>query len=227
MTLETLLWMAGGYLAGTLPSTWLISRAVGARGVIAAARREAGEADAHVVMGERLGGGWAALAVIMDVAKGMVIPLAARRWGGLPDGWVALTGVAVVVGHGFPFYARWMAGRGLAAAAGVYLVLVPVPMVVAGLTMCLGFVIRQSGLMSTIGFGSVPLFAWIEGQPPAFVAMGLATWLLIVIRRLEGTGEVVRASGLSWPKAVWYRVAFDASGPPSARADAPEEEPTA
>src|SRR5205823_2151174 len=77
--------------------------------------------------------GWAAVAATFDVGKALVFVLAARRWGSLDDPWLALVGVAVMLGHSFPFYAREMAGRGLAATAGVYLVLLPIQMVVAGL----------------------------------------------------------------------------------------------
>jgi glycerol-3-phosphate acyltransferase PlsY len=216
------LWVAGGYLAGTLPSTWLVSRALGAHGLIRASRRDAGEDDAHVVVARRLGGGWGALAAILDVSKGIVFTLAARRWGQLPDAWLAMAGAAVVVGHAFPFYARSMAGRGLAAAAGVFLVLVPFEMVAAGLTMCVGFLVRQSGLFSTVGFGSVFLVASVRGQPEAFVAMALAIFVLVVIRRLEGVGEVVRTTGLSRTRAAYYRAVFDSSGPPGTATESEE-----
>ena len=215
MTLEHWLWVLGGYLAGTFPSTYLVSRAKGATGVIAASHRKASEADAHIVMSERLGGGWAALAATLDVAKGMVYPLAARRFGHLPDSWLAMAGVAVVVGHSFPFYARPMAGRGLAATAGVYLALLPVEMVIAGAIMLAGIIARTSGIASTVGFGGVPLVAWIQGQPVPFVAMGAAIFAVILIRRLEGVGTVVEEAHVSWPRAILWRTVFDTSGQPS------------
>src|SRR5437016_8810616 len=120
-----LLWAAGAYLAGTIPSTWMVARAKRAKDLISASGRSAGETDPHILMARHLGVGWTALAATLDVLKGFVLVLAARRWGGLNPAWLALTGVAVVVGHSFPFYARQMAGRGMAAAAGVFLVLLP------------------------------------------------------------------------------------------------------
>src|SRR6266496_6630514 len=105
-------WAAGGYLAGTLPSTWLVARAKRAKDLISASGRSAGETDAHILMAKHLGVGWTALAATVDVLKGLVFVLAARRWGDLNASWLSLVGVAVVVGHAFPFYARQMAGRG-------------------------------------------------------------------------------------------------------------------
>ena len=210
-----LAWGAGGYLAGTFPSTWIVARAKRARGLISAASRSAGETDAHVLMTKHLGVGWTALAATLDVMKGFIYVIAARHWGRLDDGWVALNGVAVVVGHSFPFYAQQMAGRALAAAAGVYLALVPVEMVVAGLLIVIGGAIRSTGLFTTVGMGSVPAVAALTGQPGEFVAMATAMFAILMIRRLEGVGSVIR-SGISPARAVLYRCAFDASTRPGA-----------
>src|SRR5438093_12727208 len=121
-----LAWAAGGYLAGTFPSTWIVARAKRATWIISAAGRASGETDPHILMARHLGVGWSALAATLDVVKGFVYVLASRELGNLPEAWLALTGVLVVVGHSYPFYARPMAGRGLAGMAGVLLVLLSV-----------------------------------------------------------------------------------------------------
>src|SRR2546422_1242127 len=131
-------WSAGAYLAGMFPSTWIVARAKHATTLFAAARRDAGETDAHILMAKHLGVGWTALAATVDVLKGLVYVTVVRHWGHLDNGWVALAGVLVVVGHSFPFYAQQMAGRGVAAASGVYLALLPWEMVVAGLVIVIG-----------------------------------------------------------------------------------------
>ncbi len=68
----------------------------------------------------------------------------------------------------------------------------------------------------------VPIVAIIQGQPTAFVAMASAILLIILIRRLEGVGEVVRA-GVPRIRAAYYRMVFDSSGPPGARVARDEE----
>jgi glycerol-3-phosphate acyltransferase PlsY len=214
-----LAWLAGGYLAGTVPWTYLVARLRGGRSALRDADPWAGEGDAHVLIKERLGGGWAAVAAALDVSKGFAYPLAARHLGGLPDAWVAAIGVAVVLGHTFPFYARRTAGRGLAAAAGVFLGLLPVTLA--------GFVLRRTGPASTVGFGSVPVVALVQGQPAPYVAMGTAVFAIILIRRLEGLGRAVRASGAHWPAAVVRRALTDADTPAPAEGAAQEGEPHA
>jgi glycerol-3-phosphate acyltransferase PlsY len=209
-------WAAGGYLAGTLPSTLLVAKAKRADRLIRAAGRTSGEADPHILMARHLGVGWTALAATGDVLKGMVLLLLARHMGHLEATWLALSGAAVVAGHSFPFYAQQMAGRGLAAASGVFLVLLPLEMVIAGLLIVLGGVARNTGLAATLGMASVPVVAVIQGQPAAFAAMATGVFLILLIRRLEGVGEVIR-SGVPPARAVVYRCVFDSSGPPAGR----------
>jgi glycerol-3-phosphate acyltransferase PlsY len=208
-----ILWVAGGYVAGTLPSTYLIARAKRATPLIAAAHRNASEGDAHVLMTKHLGGGWSALAAALDVAKGFVYPLAARRFGQLPPEWLALVGVAIVVGHGWPPYIRALAGRGLSAASGVLLVLLPLQMVVTGLVILVGIALHYTGPASTLGFGSAAPVAAIQGQPSAYVAMAGAIVAVIMLRRLEGVSSVIRRGG-PWYSAVYYRAVWDVDGPP-------------
>jgi acyl phosphate:glycerol-3-phosphate acyltransferase len=207
------LWVLGAYLVGTFPSALLVARAKRARGLLAASARGAGETDPHILMTKHLGVGWTALAATVDVLKALAFVLAARNWGHLEPSWLALVGVALVTGHSFPFYARQMAGRGLAASAGVYLVLLPVQMVVAGLLIVAGGAARATGLATTVAMAVVPAIAAVQGQPGAFVAMSLAIFAILMIRRLEGVGAVIRG-GVRPARAVWYRCVFDSSGPP-------------
>ena len=89
----------------------------------------------------------------------MVFLLVARGPGNLSVPWLALCGVSVVAGHAFPFSAPQMAGRGLAAAAGVYLALLPWEMTVAGVLIVVGVLAGNSGLATTVGMAGVPVVA--------------------------------------------------------------------
>jgi glycerol-3-phosphate acyltransferase PlsY len=201
----------------------IVARAKHATALLSSAGRTSGETDAHILMTKYLGVGWTALAATLDVLKGLVYVVLARHAGHLPDSWLALVGVLVVVGHAYPFYARQMAGRGLATAAGVFLFLLPIQMTIAGILIVIGGATRNTSLFSTIGMGSVPIAAAIQGQPGAFVAMGVALFAILVIRRLEGVGDVI-GHGVSPGKAILYRAVFDSSGPPAQSLPAVGEE---
>jgi glycerol-3-phosphate acyltransferase PlsY len=206
-------WAAGGYLAGTFPSTWVVAKAKRANEILADAERSSGETDPHILMAKHVGVGWAILAGTMDVVKGFIYIRSAQWWGKLPDSWLALTGVTVVVGHSYPFYLRRMAGRGLAAMSGVLLAILPVEMTICGLVIVLGGVTRTTGFATTVGVASVPVVAAAQGQPGEFVALGGAIVAIIMFRRLEGVGDLIR-KGANPAKAVLYRTVFDSSGPP-------------
>ena len=211
MTGRGLLWTVGGFLVGTLPFALMVARVKRAPTLVSSSSRSAGETDPHMLMWKQLGLFWAVVTGTLDVLKGFLYILAARYWGRLDATWLAATGVAVVLGHSFPFYAREMAGRGLAAASGVSLVLLPIPMAIAGLIILVGGATRTTGLSTTIGFLSIPVIAAFEGQPQAFVFMSAAIFAILMIRRVEGVGAVIR-SGVSPAKAIWDRCVFDSSG---------------
>src|SRR5262249_39075856 len=132
-----LAWVGAGYLVGAIPAAYVVARATGASAVLGQASATTSEGDAHLLLAEHAGSVATTLAIAGEVARGMLVAAAAGR-AGLSDGWRATTGVAVVAGHTFPPFARAFAGRGLAAAAGVTLVNLPVPMVVAGSVLLAG-----------------------------------------------------------------------------------------
>jgi glycerol-3-phosphate acyltransferase PlsY len=198
---------------GTLPSTLIVARLRHDPALEVVSRRRSGETDAHVVMASRLGVWWAGVAWAMDVLTALGVVVAARSWGGAGPVGLALAGVAVVIGHAFPPYAREMAGRGLAAAAGVDLAILPLEMIVAGLLIVSGAAFRTTGLATTVAMASVPVIAAVQGQPGWYVAMGVAVFLVLMLRRLEGVGDVVR-SGIGPGRAALYRCVFDSSRRP-------------
>lgn len=219
------LWVVGGYLVGTIPSTWLVSRARGGVEVLGRARRDAGETDAHMLMAAHLGNRWSAVAATADVVKAFGYVLLARFLGDLPAVWLAPTGVALLLGYCWPPYGRALAGRGLAVTAGVYLVLLPVPMAVMGGLILIGATRGDTGIWTISGLVLAPIIAAIRGQLAPYVAMAGVMLALIVLRRMEGIRTVVRR-GVSPGRAVWYRLAYDSSGPRQARVvgeDAPPE----
>ena len=87
------------------------------------------------------------------------------------------------------------------------------PMVVARLLIVAGGAARSTGLATTVAMALVPVIAAIQGQPGAFVAMSLAIFAILMIRRLEGVGTVIR-HGVRPGHAILYRCVFDSSGPP-------------
>jgi len=205
-----ILWVVAAYFVG-VSFAFVIVFLKGSRDVALAADRRRSEADAHILIRDHIGMGWMVLAATVDVAKAGLFPLAARRFGHLPASWVALVGFILVLGYAYPLFWKSMAGRGLGAAAGVMLGLVPLPMVLGGIVVGLGVVARRTGPASTVGFAVVPIAAAVQGQPAVFVAMSGGLLGIVLLRRLEGVSDAADRWG--WPLALWRRVAFDADVP--------------
>jgi glycerol-3-phosphate acyltransferase PlsY len=199
-------WVAGGYLVGTIPSALVAARITGSKSAMEGADPTTSAGDAHLLLAEDAGPMVSALAMFADFAKAALVAAAAER-AGLEPGWRAAASLATVAGHAFPFHSRRHAGRGLAAAAGVTMVNLPGPMVVAGSVLLAGKALGHTGAGSTLGFAAVPVLAQAQRRPKAFVAMGCGVLGLILARRLQGSGRAPAPHGRA--RAVARRLLFD------------------
>jgi acyl phosphate:glycerol-3-phosphate acyltransferase len=202
-------WALIGYAAGSFPSAWFVAARMGRMDVLDGVRRNTGEFDAHLLL-KQVGGRAASIAAALDVLKGLVPVLIAARVVYAQPHDIAACAVGVVAGHCWPAFQWRLAGRGVAAAAGVFLAVLPVEMVIAGIVRLLGSVMKVGGLSSTVGYVAIPLIAWYRGQPAPYIFAAAIINLLIFARRLEGVEEDISA-GMPRHIAVFRRVVFDAS----------------
>ena len=111
-----------GYLAGSIPSADLISRAVADREIDL--REEGSGNPGGSNVGKLLGAKWGAVVMVADVAKGAVGAQAGRTLAGAPG--ASLAGTAAVVGHCFPLWTGFRGGKGVATSAGQMIATFPV-----------------------------------------------------------------------------------------------------
>jgi glycerol-3-phosphate acyltransferase PlsY len=155
------------YVAGSFPSAYLAGRLI--KGIDL---RSVGSGNLGATNVYRNLGTTAALTVLMlDLAKGalpvLYLPrvLDAGAAGSDRALWWALGyGIAAIAGHAKPVFLLWKGGgKGVATATGVFLVLVPSPML-ATVVVC-GAVVWYTGYMS---LGSItaaalfPLLVWLD-----------------------------------------------------------------
>lgn len=200
-------WIAVAYAAGTLPSPYIVALAGGRRDVIDAMRRRDSHGDAHYLIVKQMSFAMGVVAIAVDMVKAFGPAIAVRLLTPDQSLW-ALVGVATVAGHCFPPYFRRSAGRGLTAAAGVSLALIPFAMVGSGLISLAGTLAKRGGPGTSIGFALLPVFAVIFGAPAPLVLMAAAIVALIAARRLEGIGSDRRA-GIPLGRALVGRLVFD------------------
>jgi glycerol-3-phosphate acyltransferase PlsY len=112
--------------------------------------------------------------------------------------WVAAAAIAVIMGHIFPVWLRFRGGKGVATGVGVFLVLTPLGVVLAGVIFVLVvWRTRYVSLGSILAAVSIPLFVLLRNvfvQPvTAFMPImsaAMAGAMLILFAHRENIGRL-------------------------------------
>src|SRR5262245_1652666 len=111
-----------GYMVGSLPLGFLI-----ARGRAGVDLRQVGSGNVGAANVYRSVGRWLGVFVLLvDIAKGASGALLARAFfSPAQEHAEAVAGLAAIVGHIYPVWLRFVGGKGVAVAFGVFSVLAP------------------------------------------------------------------------------------------------------
>ncbi len=160
------------YLAGSIPTAYLAGKA---RGVDLRAHGSGnlGATNVARVLGTKTG-----VAVFaVDVLKGFLPVWILPRFVDAPNPelWAVLFGAAAIIGHVKPIFLGGKGGgKGVATASGVFLALVPVPLLIAQAVWALVFYFtRYVSLASLIGAAVLPIAIltwWRDPTAPDFIA---------------------------------------------------------
>lgn len=140
-------------------------------------------------------------AAVLDGLKGLVPVLVARQLD-VSQAVVVATGVAAVAGHNWSIYLRGRGGRGLATSSGVVAGLAPVLLLWSGAWAVGGWRIG-GGLGGFMGWGLLPVFAILVGQPSAVVAGATLLALMMMVRRMQGNVGSERGARAALVRSVW------------------------
>jgi glycerol-3-phosphate acyltransferase PlsY len=177
----TVLLIAVGYGLGSIPTGLLIAR--WQKGIDL---RQHGSGNIGMTNVLRaVGKGAAALTLVGDLVKGLIPVLLARTW--LTSPWaIGLVALAAVVGHMYPLFAGFHGGKGVATTLGVFIPLLPGPLLIAFVVWaaCVAFR-RQVSLGSLAAAASLPIAAILWGLPTAYVLYALVAAALIWYRHRE------------------------------------------
>lgn len=183
------------YLLGTFPTALLVGRRAG-HDPTREGSRNPGASNAYRTMGRRAG----AAVLLGDLGKGAAAAGAGLVLGGRGIG--VGCGVAAVVGHVAPATRGFRGGKGVATAAGLALVLIPVPAL--ALAVVWGAVLtltrRASVASITVAVG-LPAAALAVGRPAAEVVAFAACGALVVARHRENLGRLRRGVEAPLPPA--------------------------
>jgi acyl phosphate:glycerol-3-phosphate acyltransferase len=189
------------YLLGSIPFGYLIVRASQGADV-----RETGSGGTGATNVSRRAGKLAGvITLVLDAMKGAAAVLIALWAFGILSNeaqagpavqntywWAAAAAVATIVGHIFPVWLRFRGGKGVATGVGVFLVLAPVAVALAGVIFVLVVVsTRHVSLGSILAAAAIPFFVlgqneylWpVAGLTPLLAAASASALLIIFAHR--------------------------------------------
>lgn len=125
----------------------------------------------------------ALITLISDIAKGLLPILAVKTWISDEPLLLASLGLGAILGHLFPIYFKFVGGKGVATALGVFLALTPIVAVIQVITwlaFTLGF--RYSSLAALVTAIATPLYVWLINQNIYFTVLSTIVAILIAFR---------------------------------------------
>jgi acyl phosphate:glycerol-3-phosphate acyltransferase len=194
ISLTTLCIPLAAYALGAIPFGLLFAKIFGAGDVRKAGSGNIGATNVARVAGPLPG----ILTLIFDMAKGAAAVCMAERLANGSAAWMMIAGLAALVGHCFPVWLGFRGGKGVATAAGVFLVLCP--LAVLGSVMVFILVVafwRYVSLASISAASSMPLliyFLWAPHHAPplAVILATLASTMIIIYKHDANLQRLMR-----------------------------------
>lgn len=178
------------YLLGSVPSSYVAGRAL--RGVDL---REHGSGNLGATNTFRvLGAGVAAPVMLFDVLKGVVPAAVFPDLAGVPTlSWSLAFGAAAIAGHVFSVFVRLRGGKGVATAAGVFLALAPIAVLIGfAVWLAVLWLGRMVSLASVIAAVSMSVIIAVTDDRPAVLALGFVVAAFIVFGHRANLRRIVR-----------------------------------
>lgn len=154
------------YLLGSIPFGYLIVRAGKGSDVRAGGSGGTGATNVSRQAGKAFG----VITLLLDAGKGATAILVAGWILGLAvfpplqtNWWIAAAAFAVIIGHCFPVWLGFRGGKGVATGLGVFLMLAPIPVAMAGVVFTVIVLLtRYVSLGSIVAAATIPVFVWLQ-----------------------------------------------------------------
>jgi acyl phosphate:glycerol-3-phosphate acyltransferase len=170
------------YLLGSVPFGLLFTRLFGGGDV-----RKSGSGNIGATNVARVAGPLPALLTLfLDIAKGAAPVWLAARITGDSATWMMIAALAALLGHCFPIWLKFRGGKGVATAAGAFLVLCP-PALLGSMILFLVvlFFWRYVSLASIAASAAMPLLIYLfwapRHAPPLIVTFGALAAAAIIV----------------------------------------------
>ncbi len=198
---SVLLWMSLSYLIGSLPTGYLAARLVRGVDIRTVGSGSIGATNVRRLMGK----GWGIFVALVDMFKGALALLLVAHAGVPGNGafsgdaslLLALSALAVVVGHNYPIWLKFRGGKGVATTYGTMFFVWPYPSF-AIVLMCGAIwygvmsVTRYVSLASMLSLAAMPAFFWMLDAPLPFTCVAALLAALSIFRHRANIGRLLR-----------------------------------
>jgi glycerol-3-phosphate acyltransferase PlsY len=185
--LSAILSVTIGYLLGSIPTAYVVSRAKKGVDIRNIGSRNMGGANVMREIGTREG----VFVGLFDIAKGAGAILVAQALNA-PELWVFGAGFAALVGHNFPVFAGFRGGRGSATIIGIFLVLAPRATLITLAVVAIPFFTSHNFAGAImVGFALLPLLLWLLEGSLDLVRYVLVIDLFMLVRNLSGIKQIL------------------------------------
>lgn len=166
------------YLAGSISPSYILARYVKGVDIRKVGTLNAGSLNAFNALGKTGG----AFVFLFDLGKGLFAVLV-PSWLGLADEATYAAAIAVVAGHNWPVWLKFVGGKGVATTAGVALGLIPLVAVAALVPAIILLVTLKKFAIVGMGAGLVLLVAltYFTGEPLGVFVVIIAVAALVAI----------------------------------------------
>ena len=190
MTIEGIGLVILGYLAGSIPTGLLLTKAFSDVDPRKEGSRNIGATNIVRTAGKKLG----ALTLAGDCLKGL-IPVLLALWLMRSHAWVGLVALSAFAGHLFPVFLKFRGGKGVATALGVYLGISPLAVLInAGIFFGVVWKWRFVSLGSLTAATTMPILIAILTKSKPYVIASLIIAGFIYYRHLENIRRLFAGS---------------------------------
>ena len=176
--------IAIGYLLGSIPFGWVLTRLAGLGDV-----RKIGSGSIGTTNVLRTGNKTlAALTLACDIGKGAAAALIGANWGVAA---MLAAAAAAIIGHMFPVWLGFRGGKGVATALGVLAVVAwPVALVAALIWLAVAILFRYSSLAALVASAAATAYAGfvVDGERALLVTL---IALLIIARHHQNIRRLI------------------------------------
>jgi acyl phosphate:glycerol-3-phosphate acyltransferase len=152
--------LIGAYLFGSIPLAYFVAKWV--RGIDL---RKVGSGNVGMTnVMSTVSIWWGIPVLIFDVGKG-ILAVYAARWLGLPFYMQAIVGMGAIIGHNWPVFLKFNAGRGVLTTVGVAFAIEPYTTLILTFLSFTGISFHQFPITALVSMLLIPVSTLFSNQP--------------------------------------------------------------